>query len=172
MRCFRVSATSLFAAGSLFTIAICAICSAFPSATLGYCEEGKNRGEIFAVMARYYPGHAADAGEPAWQLHIEADQTAVQLVHKDGSLASSARSLQTKDLDDIVRSIDEADFFKMKKVYGTGFGFGFVLRVTLRGKTHSVDFDPVNMGKADKPDFDRFMKIWETVERVVPPPGR
>ncbi|WP_165249546.1 hypothetical protein [Paludisphaera soli] len=136
-------------------------------------EERLGRGDRFAIMARFFAGDAAMTGETSYRLNIEADQPAVQTIFPWAKEPSSTIvRLKTEDLDEILDAVREAEFFKLKKVYGKAFGFGFVLRVHLAGKTHAVDFDPINMRPEDKADLERFMRVWKVIEAKVPPPRR
>lgn len=158
---------------SMFQYAIFA--AAITSVFAGWASlrESFGRGDRFGVMAHYYPGNAMMPGATPWTLHIEADGMAVQTTFdfKKGPTCS-LKKLSTSDLDDIVKAIWESDMFNLNHVYGNQRGFGFVLRVHVNGKSHAIDFDPVNMRQDDKPQFDRFMRVWKTIETKFPPPSQ
>lgn len=124
------------------------------------------------IVAHFYSG-GLDA--ETWEATITADGRGT-LVYKGVTEPEIRKSfaLKEKDLRDLFTGICDIKFMTLKENYEGGMedGWGFVLKVTQDGKTHSIRVWGIdNHEDGDEKVIKKPVSLWEKILRKVPSPN-
>ena len=138
--------------------------------------------EDFTVFAEFLAGHEVLEGTVHWTLTIDHTGKAVQEYYLLPGIDTKRKGHQKKtvklsarDMEEILRAVEDTAFIKLKSRYGHPFTppVGKVIVVQARGKRHRVEvfLDPT-IDLSCKKDVASFQKLWSELLRKMPSPNR
>jgi hypothetical protein len=122
----------------------------------------------FKIVAEYGAGYSVRA---SWKCTIAADGKIAQEIYDLEHTKKESR-LTEADLGALLKKIQEADFFSLKKKYDVSVEDNptLVLNIILNGKSHEVVVYAPDHQKKNK-EVRRFLRLWSQILRKVPSPN-
>lgn len=127
----------------------------------------------FKLVATYSAGFSI---WKQWETTITADGQAVQEIkpgRKGGEEERKTSKLFPDDVEALRKAVKDADFAKLKDHYRAGATDQptLILEVTDGETTHKVEVYGPNLIKDNRPEVDRFLRVYAEVLRKVPSPN-